>query len=140
MSARARVAFACVHDGFAGVRGGFASVRGGFARVRGGLAGEQGIVTRVRGPLAPVRGGPLGARGGICSERGPVADVRRGFYRRFRTSSTSRHVSSATKTRVQLVCEFTDVRFFDDVEVAAGNFMDFDAAAGQSAPAFNQIN
>ncbi len=39
----------------------------------------------------------------------------------------------------QLLCQLGDVRFFDDVQMAAGDFVDFDSAAGQGAPTFNQV-
>jgi hypothetical protein len=45
----------------------------------------------------------------------------------------------AIQATAQLVCKVLDVGFFDDGEVAAGDFVDIDAAAGKSAQAFNEV-
>ena len=44
------------------------------------------------------------------------------------------------KTGAKLSCQYTHVGFFDDVEVGAGDFVDFYPASGQLAPAFHEIN
>ena len=43
------------------------------------------------------------------------------------------------QTRAQLRSQIAHVGFFDDVEVGAGDLVHFHAAAGQGAPAVNQI-
>ena len=44
------------------------------------------------------------------------------------------------KAVAQLLRKLLDVRFFDDVQMAAGYFVDVDAAACQRPPTLKEIN
>ena len=57
-----------------------------------------------------------------------------------RANFLRRLVLLVLKTTAQLAGQLTHLRFFHDVEVGSGNFVHFNAAAGQGAPAFYEID